>query len=199
MKNVQFRSEKTYFNVCETEPTQNKVIKSISFSENSKYIAIILEGPEFSAIAWDWHNKTKSRMMGQFDFGKTVVSKITFNPNDSHQVCTSGHNHWKLWRIQENTFKPMPNFHGVGNHIFTDHCWLGDDRLAGCTSEGEIIILEEFNQKQIIENAFMSDDIYGVTCIQPYSKGFFIGSDDGMMALWVRAEENNKGTSQDNS
>jgi WD40 repeat protein len=136
--------------------------------------------------------------MGQFEFGSTVVTKITFNPNDSHQVCTSGVNHWKLWRIQENTFKPMPNFQGVGNHTFTDHCWLGDDKLAGCTSEGEIIILEEFMQKQIIENAFMSEQIYGVSCIQPYSKGFFIASDDGMMALWVRSEENNQSSNQEN-
>jgi len=136
--------------------------------------------------------------MGQCDFGKTVVTKITFNPNDNHQVCTSGHNHWKLWRILDNTFKALPNFQGVGNHIFTDHCWLGDNRLAGCTSEGEIVILEEFHQKQIIENAFMSEEIFGVSCIQPYSKGFFIGSDDGMMALWVRSEENNKSNTQDN-
>lgn len=157
-----------------------------------------MEGPEYSAIAWDWHNKNKSRVMGKFDFGKTVVTKITFNPNDSHQVCTSGQNHWKLWRIQENTFKPMPTFHGVGNHIFTDHCWLSDDRLAATTREGEIIILEEFQQKQIIENAFMGEEIYSISCIKPYSKGFFIASDDGIMALWVRSEENNHSSNQEN-
>lgn len=72
-------------------------------------------------MAWDWHNKNKSRIIGQYDFGKTVINKITFNPNDNHQVCTSGHNHWKLWRVQENTFKPMPLFQGVGSHLFTDH------------------------------------------------------------------------------
>jgi WD40 repeat protein len=198
MKNVQFRNEKNYINVCDVEPTNQKTIKSISFSADSKYIAVILEGPDYTAMAWDWHNKNKSRIIGQFDFGKTVINKITFNPNDNHQVCTSGHNHWKLWRVQENTFKPMPTFQGVGTHLFTDHCWLMDDRLAACTAEGEIIILEEYQQKQVIENAFMSEDIYNISCIKPYSKGFFIASDNGIMALWVRSEENNQSTNKEN-
>jgi hypothetical protein len=30
-----------------------------------------------------------------------------------------------------------------------------------------------------------------VSLIKPYSKGFFVASDSGYMALWVRSEENN--------
>lgn len=86
MKNVQFRNDKNYINVCDTEPTYQKQIKSVCFSSDSKYIAIILEGPEYTAIVWDWYNKNKSRIIGQYEFGKTVVTKITFNPNDNHQV-----------------------------------------------------------------------------------------------------------------
>jgi len=126
-----------------------------------------------------------------------VVTKITFNPNDNHQVCTSGQNHWKLWRIQENIYKPMSNFPAMGNHNITDHCWMDKERLAGCTSEGEIIILEDFQQKQIIENAFMSEEIFSISCIQPYNKGFFIGSNEGTMALWVKSEENNQTASKE--
>jgi|TARA_B110000285_G_C15128801_1_gene622067 hypothetical protein len=33
--------------------------------------------------------------------------------------------------------------------------------------------------------------IMNVSLIRPYSKGFFIASDNGFMALWVRHEENN--------
>lgn len=92
----------------------------------------------------------------------------------------------------------MPLFQGVGSHLFTDHCWLVDDRLAACTAEGEIIVLHDFQQKQVIENAFMSEDIYNISCIKPYSKGFFIASDNGIMALWVRSEENNQSANKEN-
>jgi hypothetical protein len=30
-----------------------------------------------------------------------------------------------------------------------------------------------------------------VALIKPYSMGFFVASDNGYMALWVRSEENN--------
>lgn len=197
MKNIQFRSEKNIINVCDTEPTHQKVIRSISFSSDSNYIAIILEGPDFSVISWDCKNKSKWKINAQFDFNKTILTKISFS-SENHQIWTSGHNHWKLWRVQENTLKPMPPFQGIGSHLFTSHCWLGDERIAGCTAEGEIIIVDDFQQKQIIENAFMSEDIYNISCIKAYSKGFFVASDNGVMALWVRSEENNQSTNKEN-
>lgn len=91
----------------------------------------------------------------------------------------------------------MSNFPGLGNHNFTDHCWLDNERLAGCTSEGEIIILEDMQQKQFIENAFMGEEIQSISCIQAYSKGFFIASEEGTMALWVKREENTQTTSKE--
>lgn len=65
--------------------------------------------------------------------------------------------------------------------------------------------MDNNEQKQYIDNAFNTGS-YGqgpvgedgkftpalnVTIIKPYSKGFFISSDSGYMALWVRSEENN--------
>ena len=66
-------------------------------------------------------------------------------------------------------------------------------------------MLENYEEKQYIESAFntggygqgiMGEDgkvqpPMNVSLIRPYSKGFFIASDNGYMALWVRHEENN--------
>ena len=66
-------------------------------------------------------------------------------------------------------------------------------------------MLENFEIKQHIDSAFntggLGQGIIGedgkaqppmnVSLIKPYSKGFFIASDNGYMALWVRHEENN--------
>jgi cilia- and flagella-associated protein 57 len=63
---------------------------------------------------------------------------------------------------------------------------------VGCTAEGELYFLENFELKQFVENAFNSDDnLMHVSSLRPFSKGFFIASDNGYMAMWVRSEENN--------
>ena len=47
----------------------------------------------------------------------------------------------------------------------------------------------------MMENAFQSEDNNShVVAIQKMSKGFFVASDRGEVALWVRSEENNNTT-----
>ena len=70
---------------------------------------------------------------------------------------------------------------------------------------GEIIYVDNFEQKQYIENAYNTGG-YGIgpvgedgkikpplniSLIKSFSKGFYISSNNGYMALWVRSEENN--------
>ena len=84
--------------MSETEPTSQKTIKSIAFSSENKHIAVIIQGAECKAIAWEWYNKNKPRIIGQYEFNKHIIDKISFSPKESHLVCTSGHAHWKLWK-----------------------------------------------------------------------------------------------------
>ncbi len=179
-------------NVSEAQPTSQKTIKSIAFSHDSKHVAAIIEGPDCKAVAWEWYNRNKSRIIGQYEFGKAIINKISFKNNDAHVVCTSGNSHWKLWRPQENTFTVYSKLTlNKESNIYTDHCWLQYERMAATTAEGEVIIVEDFEQKQLIDNAFGTEEIQNVTCIKEFSKGFFVASDWGYMAMWVRSEENN--------
>ena len=98
LKNSDFKTEKANIDVSETEPSTQIIIKSVAFSNDSKNIAVVLEGSECRAIAWECYNKNKIRIIGQYDFGKQMVDKITFKPNDAHVIATSGHAHWKTWR-----------------------------------------------------------------------------------------------------
>lgn len=215
MKTSAYKTEKTTINVCESDPTHQKIIKTIVFSPSSTEIAVIIEGPEYSVVVWDWrrHNTTKAKIKGQVELGKTVATKVSFNPEDTNQVCTTGQNHWKVWRVQEGALRSEPSFQEQTSSIYTDHCWLSKDKIAGCTSEGQIVIFEKvpdpsskaisnkvslkFIQKQVIGNAFMSEDVFNISCIKTYSKGFFVASDTGTMALWVKSEENNQSSNQD--
>jgi hypothetical protein len=75
--------------------------------------------------------------------------------------------------------------------------------MVASTSDGELFIVEGFEMKQYIENAFASsngaatttgdeeNEIINITVIKEFSKGFFVGSDNGFMSMWVRSEENN--------
>jgi hypothetical protein len=66
---------------------------------------------------------------------------------------------------------------------------------VGCTAEGELFFLENFELKQSVENAFNAEDsLMHVSCLRTFSKGFIISSDNGHMAMWVRSEENNSTT-----
>lgn len=78
------------------------------------------------------------------------------------------------------------------------------------TAEGELFVVEGYEMKQYIENAFNTsggvsgsgdasnpggagaeEEIVNVTSVKEFSKGFFVASDSGHMAVWIRSEENN--------
>ena len=46
--------------------------------------------------------------------------------------------------------------------------------------------------RQYINCAFNDLDGLGVTVIKSFKKGFLVGSDNGHMAIWVKADESEK-------
>jgi len=70
--------------------------------------------------------------------------------------------------------------------------------MAATTADGEVVILEDYKVKQVIDNAFGSEELFNITAIKEFSKGFFLGSDKGHIAMWVRSEENNQSTNKEN-
>ncbi len=64
LKTPDFKTEKAQINVCETEPSSQKTIRSVAFSHDSKNIAAVIEGPDCKAIVWEAYNKTKIRIIG---------------------------------------------------------------------------------------------------------------------------------------
>ena len=63
--------------------------------------------------------------------------------------------------------------------------------MAG-TDKGEFYIIKRWEQKseviQYVDKAFVELGP-GVSIIHPFSKGFFVGSEFGNFALWLKAEE----------
>ena len=179
--------------------TKPKVITHFGFGGpgSSKYIVLVMcDETDSKVVVLDWQNV---RVEAAMEFPKQVIDRVSFNPGEEPPtICTSGPNHWKVWRLGENILKPLPPLSKVSqNRVYTEHCWLDKNKLIGCSMEGEMFYVEEGVLKQEIENAFNSDDnISYVVSIKPFSKGFFIGSNEGDMAMWVRSEENNSTSSK---
>ena len=72
--------------------------------------------------------------------------------------------------------------------------WLERNQLVAGTSEGEIYLVDNCELHQFIDNAFMTEESHPVVAMQKFSKGFFVASDHGEIAMYVRSEENNTST-----
>ena len=84
------------------------------------------------------------------------------------------------------------------NQEWTQHCFLDKTKMIGCTKDGNMFYIENNELRKEYENAFNSDEGNSyVVCIRKFSKGFFIGSQLGEMAMWVRSEENNSTSGKD--
>lgn len=98
------------------------------------------------ALVYDWYSKNKA--LATTEFKDIDIVKISFNPKDWTQICTSGNGHWKIWRLQEGTFKQAPQFTKTNQaRDYTDHCWLDDDKLIVGTEAGEIFFVDNFEEK----------------------------------------------------
>jgi len=70
--------------------------------------------------------------------------------------------------------------------------------MAATTADGQVVIVEDGSPKQTIDNAFGTEEVYNISSIKEFSKGFFLASDKGHVAMWVRSEENNHSTTKEN-
>lgn len=141
-----------------------KEIKSLAFSEDDRYLGILLSDRfydqngnlaanhdklESRAIVCEWARGKDLLLVNHAFLPGVVIEKFSFNPRDSQQFCTTGPNHFKVWRIQDVGLKQLPACQKLiqDGKIYTDHCWLDDDRLVSATATGELFILQHLEMK----------------------------------------------------
>ena len=184
-KNDTYRIQKAVITDGDPNSAVPKEFTSLYFSRDLKHIGALTNQP--SANVYDWQKRGKP--LGYSSLSGEDVNKITLNPSDSHSVCTSGKKHLKFWQISDGQFKELSSSANISQkYFFTDHSWLDSERIVTCTDSGEIFIL---GKGGIIQSHSAFDDIsLSAQSILPFSKGFFVGGDEGIIGLWVRKEEN---------
>ena len=170
-------------------PDPNVKFTTIAFSKDAKLVGCVSAG---LGVIWDWYYE---KIIGKENLNADIT-RISINPKDSHLVSTSGPNHWKTWRIEEKIFKEQPMFSKLAQtQNFTDHDWIDDDTAVAVTDMSEIFISRSNQIIQYIEFGFgnLSDSNLAnasITCIQGFSRGFILASDEGHLAIWEHTEAN---------
>ena len=84
------------------------IITHFSFSPSGvgKYIVMVMcNETDSKVIVFDWQNGHQGKVEAAMEFPKQVIDRVSFNPGDENVICTSGPNHWKVWRIHEGILK----------------------------------------------------------------------------------------------
>jgi WD40 repeat protein len=157
--------------------------------------------PNYIVIVYDWY---RDRAVGTFPL-RTEVSRITISPKDNHMICTTGPSHWKVWRVEESTFKTFGMFSPLPqNESFTDHDWFDEDTIVTVSSLGQVFIAKSAEPVKRIEFAFgstadqvLSAGSSAATTVACFSRGFVIGSDEGVLAFWEKNDNKEQEDQED--
>ena len=164
------------------------LVTAVAFSQDVRFIAGVIGNVAF---LWDWSRKV---MVGKEALVPNIT-RITVNPKDNHIVSTSGNNHWKVWRVEEGSFKEQPLYSKLSqNQYFTDHDWVDAETLIAITDMNEAFVARGQQILQYIEFSFGKDAEHnviaaGATCVLSTSKGFIVASEEGHLALWEAVDE----------
>ncbi len=150
----------------------------VDFSKDSKLIVAVTNEPTFTIIVWDWF---RTRRVGAYDV-RTMINRVRFNPFDAGQISSSGGDHFRLWKVQENVLKAYPNFQGVTpGTIVTDHTWTKDDRLIAVTDSAGVMIIDEGVVVQNIEK--IHSQTGGFSSVIVGARGLIASGANGRIAL----------------
>ena len=150
----------------------------VDFSKDSKLVVAVTNEPTYTIIVWDWF---RTRRVGSYDV-RTMINRVCFNPFDTGQLSTSGAEHFRLWKVQENILKAYPTFQGVTPGTFiTDHTWTNDDRLVAVTDAASVLIIDEGVVVQTIEKTHSKPG--GFTSVCSCARGLIASGVDGRIVL----------------
>ncbi|XP_060790859.1 cilia- and flagella-associated protein 57-like [Neoarius graeffei] len=153
----------------------------MAFSSDSKYLLGQSGGPEWTLFYWEWKMNeviatAKITRMG-------FVSQVSFNPKDNTQVCVSGKNVFKIYKLENNSLNETSSFRMDLENIVS-HAWMSEDCIVSGTESGKLLMLKAGHWKQLRRPSTRR-----ITAIMPYSKGFACAAGAGLVYLYEKNEE----------
>ena len=178
---------------------QSKEFVSCSFSpKNEKHYLITLTGePDWLLILWKWDSSKICALINiglQGPLMGPSLFKCSFNPFDNNAVVVTGTNIYKYYKVKDlNEFvADHTQLNNKDRQISTQyscHAWMQDTgRLIVCTENGEIMLCETSGEFMNFIHESPGEG-YRITTIVPFSRGFIISGENGMISAYERVED----------
>lgn len=163
-----------------------------AFSADNKFLITQGGPPDWTLVLWSWD---KARPMGAVKVSNltgSVIHECSFNPQDSSVVCVIGDGVFKFFRLQEGTFKNIPNqlskLREASNQNYVCHSWLHDDRLVICSEAGDALLFDSGGEFKMVLPC-SPGEMRSLLCVAPFSKGFVAGGDNGIIRVFEKWDD----------
>eukprot|EP00854_Cymbomonas_tetramitiformis_P012413 gene12413-14666_t len=175
--------------VLSSADTGSQEYVSIAFSPDGKIIAAQGGAPEWNLMLWIWEKSKVQSMAKSSNPQGNAIYQVSFNPQDSSILAVAGNQVIKLFRAAETSLKPLPAMLGKREpQNYQCHAWIPDekDRIILGTDQGELLVVEGGEVRATLSSPAEG---VGIEAILPYSKGFVVGGDGGLLSLYEKTEE----------
>jgi len=168
-------------------------IRSISFSEDGKFMCVQACGPDWNLVLWNIEKTAKVICSLRTTISEdSPIHQVSFCPWDSSIILLLGKNICRLYRFQDGQLKLYPFVMRRENINCVSHCWMPDDNLVVGTDTGDIMFIENFEYRGIISNHTGSNDsdwAHPAYSMTPHTTGFVIGTSNGEIRFFERNDD----------
>jgi cilia- and flagella-associated protein 57 len=163
-----------------------------AFSAENKFLITQGGPPDWTLILWSWDKARPHGAVKVSNLTGSVIHECSFNPQDPSLVCVIGDGVFKFFRLQEGTFKAIPNqlnkLREASNQNYVCHTWLHDDRLVVCSEGGDALLFDSGGEFKMVLPCSTGEP-RSMLCITAFSKGFIVGGEKGTITFFERSED----------
>eukprot|EP00929_Paragymnodinium_shiwhaense_P023265 TRINITY_DN1460_c0_g1_i1.p1 TRINITY_DN1460_c0_g1~~TRINITY_DN1460_c0_g1_i1.p1 ORF type:complete len:1300 (+),score=429.10 TRINITY_DN1460_c0_g1_i1:78-3977(+) len=163
-----------------------------AFSAESKFLITQGGAPDWTLVLWSWDKARPHGAVKVSNQTGSVIHECSFNPEDSSVVCVIGDGVFKFFRLQEGSFKTIPNqlskLRESTNQNYVCHAWLHDDRLVICSESGDCLLFDSGGEFKMVLPC-SPGEMRSLLCVTAFSKGFVTGGDNGTIRVFERHDD----------
>jgi len=164
-----------------------------AFSAENKFLITQGGPPDFTLVLWSWDKARPHGSVKVSNITGSTIHECSFNPQDSSQVCVIGDGVFKFFRLQEGTFKSIPNqlskLREASNQNYVCHAWVQpQDRLVVCSESGDALLFDNGGEFKMVLPC-SPQEMGSLRCIASYSKGFVTGGDNGIIRVYEHSDD----------
>jgi cilia- and flagella-associated protein 57 len=166
-------------------------VTHLCFTCDGRHLIVQTGAPEWTLHYVAWEKAAQGKVVATLKNvapANKAVLHVDGHPIDAALIATSGRGFVRLFRLQDDTLKPVPINLRRDPGSFTCHAWLADDRLVLGTAAGELWLIEGTEFKRVLDSGPPSAS-KRACCIQAFAKGFIVGGESGSLRLFEKSED----------